>query len=42
MGREYDEIIELLVNRKWCNTIAEGINQLYLNISQTTDRKSVV
>lgn len=28
-----DEIVDLLVNRKWCNTIANGINQLYLDVS---------
>lgn len=29
-----EEIIDLLVNRKWCNTIANGIEKLYVAISQ--------
>lgn len=37
-----DEIIELLVNRKWCNTIAEGINQLYLDVSHRLANRVVV
>ena len=32
----------MLVNRKWCNTIAEGINQLYLDVSHRLANRVVV
>ena len=37
-----EEIIELLVNRKWCNTIAEGINQIYLDVSHNLANRVIV
>ena len=37
-----EEIIDLLVNKKWCNTIANGINELYTAISHTLANRIVV
>lgn len=37
-----DEIIDLLVNKKWFNTIANGINELYTSISHTLANRVVV
>lgn len=37
-----DEIIDLLVNKKWFNTIANGINELYTAISHALANRIVV
>jgi type I restriction enzyme M protein len=37
-----DEIIDLLVNKKWFNTISNGINELYAAISHTLANRIVV